>query len=264
MKAGFFQFGPEFGKKDNNFKKVFSALSSTGLDLIVLPEFFATGYQFLSEDEVAGLAEKIPDGRTTDFLSDLSRENGLHIVAGLPEVNGNRFYNSAVLVGPAGFIGFYRKTHLYAEETRYFTPGDTGFKVWDTEIGIIGIMICFDWFFPESARSLAIKGAEIIAHPSNLVLPYCPDAMPVRCLENRVYAVTANRIGVEERRKGQLLKFIGRSEIVSPDGKILTRAPEDEEIVMQVNIDPRAADDKKINQYNDIIKDRREDIYRVY
>jgi len=96
-----------------------------------------------------------------------------------------------VLTGPDGVIGIYRKTHLFSEEKLYFTPGNTGFRVWETGICRIGIMICFDWFFPESMRSLTLQGAEVIAHPANLVLPHCPGAMPVRCLENGVYAVTA-------------------------------------------------------------------------
>ena len=183
------------------------------------------------------------------------------IAAGLAEKDKDRFYNSAVLTGPDGFIGVYRKTHLYFEEKLYFTPGDTGFMVWDTKICRIGIMICFDWFFPESMRSLSLLGAEVIAHPSNLVMPFCPDAMPTRCLENRVYAVTANRIGIEDRKEGQPLTFIGKSEIVSPRGKILVRAPEDEEGLFFADIDPKTAKNKELNPFNDVLKDRRPDKY---
>ena len=86
-----------------------------------------------------------------------------------------------------------------AEETLWFTPGDSGFQVWDIGLAKIGVMICFDWYYPESARTLALMGAEIICHPSNLVLPNSPDSMPVRCLENRVFAITSNRIGTEAR-----------------------------------------------------------------
>ena len=150
MRAGFYQFNPAFGKKEDNLRKVLSAGKDADLDLLVLPEFFATGYQFASKDEVVELSEVIPKGVTTEGLSELSRQKGFYIVAGLPERDGDRFFNSAVLTGPEGFIGTYRKTHLFFEEKLYFTPGDTGFRVWDTEIGRIGIMICFDWFFPES------------------------------------------------------------------------------------------------------------------
>jgi len=159
-------------------------------------------------------------------------------------------------------MGLYRKTHLFFEETLYFTPGDTGFKVWDTPVGRIGIMICFDWFFPESMRSLALSGAEVVAHPSNLVLPFCPDAMPVRCLENRVFAITANRIGTESRKEDQTLTFIGKSEIVSPKGEILIRASDDSEAIMIADIDPAQANDKQLNPYNDVLKDIRPEYYK--
>ena len=261
MKTGFFQFNPAFGNKRENFDKVGNAVTAISLDLLVLPEFFATGYQFVSKEEVAELAEPVPDGETTEFLINLSREKGMYIVAGLPERDGNNFYNSAVLTGPEGFIGRYRKTHLFFEEKIFFAPGDSGFQVWDTPIGKIGIMICFDWFFPESARTLALKGAEVIAHPSNLVLPYCPQSMPIRCLENRVYAVTANRIGTEQRKEGEALTFIGQSQITSPKAEILVRAGTDEEVLMTADIDLSLARNKKLNQYNDLFKDRRPELY---
>ncbi|RJR14625.1 MAG: acyltransferase [Nitrospiraceae bacterium] len=261
MKVGFYQFSPAFGEKEKNINKVVTAIKDTDAHLLVLPEFFATGYQFISEDEVDDLSEQVPKGPTTEALIELSHEKNIYIVAGLPERAGDKFYNSAVFTGPEGFIGFYRKTHLFSEETLYFTPGDTGFRVWDTKIGRIGIKICFDWFFPESMRSLALLGAEVVAHPSNLVLPFCPDSMPVRCLENRVFAVTANRIGTEHRRPDQSLTFIGKSEVVSPRGEILVRASDDEESLMSVSIDPTTARDKVLNQYNDLLKARRPDLY---
>src|SRR5919202_6692477 len=121
----------------------------------------------------------------------------MYLVAGLAELHSERCYNSAVVLGPSGFIGTYRKTHLFFEETLLFAPGDTGFPVWQAGGAKIGVMICFDWFYPEAARTLALKGAEVLCHPSNLVLPYCPDAMVTRCLENHLFSVTANRIGSE-------------------------------------------------------------------
>lgn len=262
MRAGFYQFNTAFGRKKDNFEKVRTALEGTErIDLLVLPEFFATGYQFISKNEVADLSEPIPYGETTAFLAELSKEHTMYIVAGLPERDGDRFYNSAVLTGPEGFIGCYRKTHLFFEENLYFTPGDTGFRVWDTPMGKIGIMICFDWFFPEAARTLALNGAEVIAHPSNLVLPYCPQSMPVRCLENRVFAVTANRTGIEQRKEGPPLAFIGQSQITSSKAEILIRAGADDEILMTADIDLSLARDKKLNQFNDLFKDRKTEFY---
>jgi len=261
MKAGFYQFNPAFGKKEENLKKVLSAITDTDADLLVLPEFFATGYQFVSQEEVSELSEPIPNGDTTERLSELSRQKGIYLVAGLPERDGDRFFNSAVLSGPDGFMGVYRKTHLFFEEKLYFIPGDTGFKVWDTKVGRIGIMICFDWFFPEAMRALALMGADIITHPSNLVLPYCPAAMPVRCLENRVFAVTANRVGEENRKAGQSLRFIGQSQITSPEGKIVIRAPENDEAILIAEINPEIARNKNLNPLNNIFDDRRPDMY---
>lgn len=262
IRTGFYQYNPFFGQREKNIDKVATALKDATLDLLVLPEFFATGYQFVSRDEVAALSEKVPEGYTTQRLIQLSREHGLYIVAGLPEEVGNRFFNSAVIIGPQGFIGTYRKTHLFFEEKRFFSPGDTGFSVWDTGIGRIGIMICFDWFFPESMRVLSLLGADIIAHPANLVLPYCPQAMPVRCVENHVYAVTANRIGEETRKAGQSLRFIGQSRIVSPDGTILITADADDEALMVAEIDPQKARNKSLNPMNNLFSDRRPDMYR--
>jgi predicted amidohydrolase len=261
IKAAFYQFNPLFGRVEENINKVFTALRKADPGLLVLPEFFATGYQFISRDEVAKLSEEIPGGYTTQRLINLSRKKNLHIVAGLPERDGRRFFNSAILVGPAGFIGTYRKTHLFFEEKLYFSAGDTGFRIWDTGIGRIGIMICFDWFFPESMRVLSLMGADIVAHPANLVLPYCPLAMPVRCLENRVYAVTANRIGEEKRKEEQALRFIGQSRIVSPEGNVLVTADAHEEALMVIELDLEKARNKALNPANNLFTDRRPEMY---
>lgn len=262
-RVAFYQFNPVFGDVEGNLEKVFSAIENADTDLLVLPEFFATGYQFVEHDEVDELSETIPDGRTTQRLIAVAREKEMFIVAGLPERSGDRFYNSAVLVGPEGLIGFYRKTHLFGEEKLFFEPGDTGFRVWDTPIGRIGIMICFDWFFPEAMRVLSLLGAEMIAHPANLVLPYCPRSMPTRCLENRVFAVTANRTGIEERRAGTSLRFIGQSRIISPEGTVLASAEADEEIVAVAAVDMAQARNKTLNPFNDLFSDRRPSFYRV-
>ena len=192
--------------------------------LLVFPELALSGYQFLSKEEVRELAEDIPSGSDYQRLEEAIRGRALHVVVGLAERDHDRLYNSAVLIGPNGYIGTYRKTHLFSEETLWFAPGDTGFLVWDIGKAKVGLLVCFDWFFPEAARSLALKGADILCHPSNLVLPYCPDAMVTRCLENRVFAITANRVGREQRGEKSALSFIGMSEIVAPNGQILYRS----------------------------------------
>lgn len=262
MKVGFIQFDPVFGDPVGNVERVIRILETREADLVVLPELFNTGYQFASMREVEDLSEEIPGGYTSQKLIDLSGEKSVYIVAGLSEREGDTFYNSAVFVGPLGFMGVYRKIHLFSEEKVWFSPGDKGFRVWETPFCRIGIMICFDWFFPESARTLALKGADIIAHPSNLVLPHCPDAMVTRCLENRVFSVTANRTGSEARGGKAPLEFIGKSEIVSPAGGILCRAETDTESFGLAEIDPLEARNKDINPFNNLFGDRRDGFYR--
>ncbi|MBA2486951.1 MAG: acyltransferase [Nitrospira sp.] len=261
MRVGYFQFDPVFGEVAHNLDLVTARLEQVDADLIVLPELFATGYQFVSKEETRRLAEPVPDGETTKRLADIARRRGVTIVAGLPESAGASCYNSAVVVGPKGFIGCYRKTHLFFEETLFFAPGDSGFQVWDIGLAKVGIMICFDWLYPESARTLALQGADIIAHPSNLVLPHCPDSMVTRCLENGVFSVTANRIGSEARGGKDRLTFIGMSEVVSPRGRILHRAPGECDDLTIVEIDPKEARTKALNAYNELLRDRRPALY---
>ena len=148
MRVGFYQFDPQFGEVTKNLETVTATLEQVDADLIVLPELFASGYQFLSQEEAQQLAEPVPDGPTVRRLIDIAKRRTMHLVAGLPERSGSRCYNSAVLVGPSGFLGRYRKTHLFSEETQCFTPGDSGFHVWDIGPAKIGIMICFDWYYP--------------------------------------------------------------------------------------------------------------------
>jgi predicted amidohydrolase len=133
--------------------------------------------------------------------------------------------------------------------------------VYDIGSARVGLMICFDWYYPESARTLALMGADIIAHPSNLVLPHCPDAMRTRCLENRVFAITCNRIGSEERGGKAKLTYIGQSEVVGPSGEILRRAKLDQKELGLVDIDPFESRQKHLNPYNDLLADRRPKLY---
>ena len=261
MRVGFYQFAPVFGEVKRNLDTVALALRDLRADLMVLPELFATGYQFVSAEEVASLAEPIPEGPTTQALVEIARDRAMYLVAGLPEREGHRLYNSAIVVGPHGFMGRYRKAHLFYEETLYFSPGDTGFQVWDIGPARVGVLICFDWVYPEAARTLALQGADLLCHPSNLVLPYCPDAMVTRCLENRVFAITANRIGTEQRGEREPLRYIGQSQITSPRGEILHRAPPEAADCVVLEIDPAEARQKSLNRYNDLLTDRRPEFY---
>jgi predicted amidohydrolase len=173
------------------------------------------------------------------------------VIAGVPEKAGAKLYNSAVLVqGPK--VRTYRKTHLFGEEKKFFVPGDTGFWVEPVKGVNVGVMICFDWFFPESCRTLALKGAQVVAHCANLVLPWGPEAMKVRSLENRIFTATADRVGAERG-----LRFIGQSQVVAPNGGLLVRLGHDDVRATVVETDPWTAKDKKVHHDNDLFKDRR-------
>lgn len=262
FRAGFVQFRPVFGAPERNLACALDLIDSVEADLIVLPELFTSGYQFTAAREVRELAESVPDGPTVRALAQAARAKNLWIVAGVAERAGRDCYNSAVVVGPRGWRGTYRKVHLFFEEKRWFVPGAGPFPVYDIGGARVGVMVCFDWFFPEVARALALAGADVIAHPANLVLPYCPEAMITRCLENRVFAVTANRIGAEARGGRRRLTFIGQSEIVAPDGRVLVRAGAEDSRVGLATLDLRAARDKRLNRYNHLLRDRRAALYR--
>ena len=185
------------------------------------------------------------------------------MTAGIAEQDENRVYNSAVVIGPNGYLGKYRKIHLFGTEKNCFDQGNLPLKVFDIGSARVGVMICFDWRFPETARTLALSGADLIAHPSNLVLPHCPQAIITRCLENRVFAATANRVGTEERIPGNPLNFIGQSQVVDPDGNILCRASETKEETKVVEIDIGKSRNKSINSGDNLFADRRPDLYRL-
>ena len=258
MRVAVVQTNPIFGEVKNNVQDALAMMESAKADLYILPELFNTGYNFIDQAEVNTFAESA-DGWTFKMLSECVKEKTCYIVYGFAE-RADKIYNSSALIGHKGLVGIYRKVHLFDRENIYFAPGNLGFPVFDLPFGKIGMMICFDWLYPESARSLALKGAQLIAHPANLVLPFCPDAMVTRCLENHVFTATANRIGEEKRGDGRL-KFIGTSEIVAPNGSILCQLGEHKASIETVEVDLSFADDKIINEHNDLLKDRRVDQY---
>jgi predicted amidohydrolase len=261
MRIGIYQNNPMFGHVEENIDKAVKALSGAEADLVVLPELFNTGYQFVSTREVEDLAEDIPAGKTSQSMIKAAKDRDMVLVFGLAERDEKHFYNSAAVVGPGGVLGRYRKTHLFAEEKRFFSPGNTGFQVLDLGRAKIGVMICFDWWFPESARVLALLGADIICHPANLVLPQCQEAMRTRSFENGVFTVTANRVGTECRGGKKPLTFTGKSQVLDPQGRIITRLGEKKTGIAFTDIDPAMARNKGITPENDRFKDRRPEYY---
>ncbi|TET32793.1 MAG: acyltransferase [Planctomycetota bacterium] len=263
MNAGFLQFKPTFGDKKANAEKLSALVSSVKADLLVLPELCLTGYQFRDRKELAEYAKPIPGGESIDAFTGLAKTIGGSIIAGIAELDGDKIYNSAVLVSPEGYRAKYRKIHLFDREKEIFTPGNDGFEIHRVGDANIGMMICFDWIFPESTRTLALMGADVIAHSANLVLPYCQKAMPGRAIENRIYIITSNRTGDENRVEGESLHFTGLSQITGPGGDILAQADETEETVKIVELDIEKTRDKQVTKRNHLFTDRRPEFYKL-
>jgi beta-ureidopropionase len=263
IKVAFAQTYPRFGEVEANVEEALKLVRGADADLIVLPELFNTGYAFLSRDEVRRFAEEVPYGETCRILVEESSRLKKTIVAGLAERAGDALYNTAVLVSKGRFVGLYRKLHLFSREKVLFNKGDLEPRVYMVDGARIGVLICFDWLFPEVWRVLALRGADIVAHPSNLVLPgYCQRAMLARSFENHIYTITANRVG-EEERGDYHLKYTGRSQIVSPKMEVLALASEDQVECKAVQADLELARNKKVTELNDIFKDRRPRFYRL-
>ncbi len=262
MRIGFFQFSPRFGQPEQNLNALVAALTRVEADLIVAPELALSGYLFTRREEVEGMAEPIP-GPATDRLERAAADADCHLVIGMAECSGKELFNSAALIGPKGLIGVYRKVHLFHEEKLYFSPGNGGFFVFDISGVKVGLLVCFDHIFPEAARTLALQGAQIICHPSNLVLPeYGQLTTRVRSIENRVFWILANRCGTE-RRGGKILTYTGCSQITADDGEVLVRADERGESLTVVEVDPERAKNKKVTERNDLFADRRVALYRL-
>ena len=261
MKVGYVQTSPIFSEITQNFEKVERLLGNTKADLVILPELFATGYTFISKEEAEFFAENT-EGKTAEFLMKIAKRTGAVVVGGFIEKEGNQIFNSSMIVSDSEVLGTYRKLHLYYKEKLWFSPGNKPLEIYEVKNTKIGIMICFDWFFPETIRSLALLGADIIAHPANLVLPYCQRAMLTRCLINRVFAITSNRIGNEARGEDNFT-FTGGSQITSYNGEILSSSQNNdiERSVMEINIEETR--DKQLNKFNHIFEDRRPELYKL-
>ncbi len=261
MKVGILQFRPVLGDKSKNLKTIGRFLRRRKFDLAVLPELCSSGYNFSSKEEAFDIADK-KGGETFSFIEELAVKTGGAIVWGFPELSRGKLFNSAALTTPEGDHHIYRKTHLFYREKFIFEPGNSGFKVFKWRGVRIGLMICFDWIFPEAARSLAIKKAQIICHPSNLVMEYCQDAHVTRSLENGVFIAMANRSGLEKNRFADL-SFSGRSQVTDNRGGRILSYTASEERFGVVKIKPELADIKDVNEFNNLFGDRRVDLYQA-
>jgi predicted amidohydrolase len=244
MRVAVAQMEPMLAETERNLDAALERLeeaAAAGAQLLVLPECAIPGYMFDSAEEALPYAEEIPGPTTEAFERECARL-GVHAITGLLERDGDTLYNAAILVGPDGLIGSYRKTHLpFLGVDRFVTPGD-GFKVFDTALGRIGLIICYDLRFPEVTRTLALQGADMVALPTNFPMAaklQCDVIAPARAAENRIYLLVANRVGKE--RWGE---FCGWSQIVDPYGMRLAEAGETEEALLVADVEIEKARDK--------------------
>jgi len=251
---------PEFGRVKNNINKALTMMSEKHADLYVLPELFNTGYVFTSREELTELAEIAKDGYTCRSLLDFAKKNDTAVIFGFAEKTSDGVYNSCAFIDSENLV-LYRKLHLFYSEMKYFIPGNLPLEVFEYRNAKIGMMICFDWIFPEVSRCLALMGADIVCHPANLVMQYCQEAMKTRSIENHIFTVTANRIG-EENRGENGFKFTGKSQITDCNGSVFYRASNNKEESYIADINIEEARDKNINSLNDIWQDRRTEYYK--
>ncbi|SEI90353.1 Predicted amidohydrolase [Bhargavaea ginsengi] len=268
------QFDPKVGKKQENINRSIELIkeaSKNGAQLVVLPELCNSGYVFNSKKEAFDLSEPVVSekGETIKAWEACAKENDVYIAAGINERDGEILYNSAVLIGPNGLIGSYRKVHLWDDEKNFFVPGESGVPVFDTPIGKVALLICYDVWFPEIFRMCSLNGAEIVAVCTNWVpLPdYRQGDTPVVvhiCMAsahtNGVFIVAANRVGVERERR-----FLGNSLIIRPTGAIESGpASFDKEEIITATLNLEEVESaRKLSKQNHILGDRREEVYSL-
>ena len=260
------QIDCEIGKPEANRRKISARMreaAERSASLVIFPECALTGYSFDSLEEASVFAEPL-DGPSSQEIASVCSETGVHAVAGFIEKDGGRFFNSAMIVGPDGVIGSYRKVHLpFLGVDRFLSPGDRPFDVFELPFGRVGINICYDSSFPEAARVLKLKGAEMVILPTN----WPPGAwrnpefvIQTRAMENHVNFVAVNRVGVERG-----WQFIGKSKAIDYNGDTIIAAGDGEELML-AEIDLAGANKNKIvnvaGSYEiDRLADRRPEFY---
>lgn len=263
---------PHIGNKADNVARSITAIedaANRGAVLVVLPELANSGYVFSSREEAFSLAEQVPHGPSTDAWIEVAQRKNVYVVAGIAERDCDRLYNASVVIGPNGFLGKYRKLHLWADEHLYFEKGDLGLPVFHTPIGRIAVAICYDCWFPEVFRILAAKGADIVCVPTNWVpmpgqkadqLAMANMLAIAAAHSNGLNLICANRVGTE---RGQ--PFIGQSLIIGSNGWPLAGpadAVTEQTLIASINL-KQSRHAKQLNEFNHVLGDRRLDVYEV-
>jgi len=260
------QIPSRIGDKEHNIKEMEKKIKQAkrkGANLVIFPELALTGY--VCRDLVYELAEQIPTGPSISQIIDIAKRESVHVIFGMIEHStkaGAVLYNTAVLIGPRGFIGKYQKMHLPThsvfEEKRYFRPGYQT-PVYETSIGKLGMIICYDIYFPEITRLMRLKGSQLIA---------CISASPstrrgffevltaARAIESTVFLAFTNRVGVEDG-----LQFWGGSRLIAPSGSIIAQAKYDEEdlVVAKINY----SDMKRVEAFVPTLRDLRPELFNA-
>lgn len=268
------QYAPTVGDMDGNREAALSWVrraAAGGVDLVVLPELASSGYVLSSEEEASRTAQSADHGALVEALAEVCAESRMHCIVGVNEQRGSVRHNSAVLVGPGGTVATYRKLHLFNDEKTWFEPGGE-LPVVDLPFGRVGMVICYDLWFPEAARALALAGAEVIAVPTNWVASfrrklyddagYCQGNIAAMATagQNAVVVACADRVGVERE-----VRFLGASLIVGADGWPLAgpaSRTDDELLVADVDLDSVAAARRRTPR-NHLLEDRRPDSYNA-
>lgn len=233
MKIGAFQFDIAHRNPEENMRRILNGTLQLDVDLLVLPELCTSGY-LLSPSEARELAVTLP-GKGADPFVEIAQRLKCWVVAGVIEQDGELLYNSTLIVGPNGWIGHQRKLHTTRLEQQIFASGST-FKTFTLGPACIGVVTCFDAWFPEISRGLTRDGAQILCQPAAFGGSRTLDVMRVRSMENRVFSVTSNRLG-KESHAGLDVEFCGRSQIVDCDGAVLASAHETaENLVVDVDL----------------------------
>lgn len=245
-------------------RRYVAAETEAGSQLIVFPECFVSGYCFESREEAIQHAQPV-DGPFTESVAQLCHEHQCCVTFGMVERADRDLFNTAVLVGPQGVVGSYRKIHLpWLGVDRFTTPGDRPFEVLEAGGIRIGMLICYDAGFPEAVRTLALDGADLVILPTNWppgAEQLAEYAINTRAMENSVYFLAANRVGSERG-----FDFIGSSRICDPAGRTLTAADHTNECALRARIDPEQARRKRYTRVPgqhiiDRFADRRPEMY---
>ncbi len=247
------QYAPVLGNQEASMENFRELIFSTRhrADLIILPELANAGYNFRDRNHAMQYAQTVEDSEFIDWLRRWALMHETNIVTGFLEKEGDKLFNSSVYINKRGKKEVYRKVHLFMNEKNIFDRGDKGFPLFEMGEYKLGMLICFDYLFPEPWRILALKGADIIAHPSNLVTDNAFKVVPAQAIMNGYYIFTTNRIGTEGD-----LAFAGKSFAVNPRGNQIAGASSHNPEVLTTKIDPQLSRNKMITSFNHVINDR--------